>query len=307
MKTTLRRIFKAGFLNFKRNGLVSAVSVMVTTIALSVIMLLILTKVVFMNSLKDIESKVDIKISFVSGTKEENIVSLRQEIEKLPEVKQVLYKSGEEELKEFKERHATDYLTLQALEEVPTNPLGGSLSIKAYDSSKYESIANFLEDIQLDVIKNTKKYIHKINYTDNKLIIDRINSIVNNGQDIGIALALILALISIVVTYNTIRLTIHYSREEIAIMRLVGASRAYVRGPFTVEGILYGFLGAFITVILFLPITYWIGRNMTDFLGINVFTYYINNFISILILFSFGGTLLGALSSFFAIRKYLKK
>ena len=307
MKTTLRRIFKSGFLNFKRNGLVSFVSVMVTTIALSVIMLLILMKAVFLNSLQDIETKVDVKVSFVAGTREENIVSLRQTIEALPEVESVVYLSPETELKNFREKHATDYLTLQALEEVSGNPLGGSLSIKAYESTQYEAIATFLENTDNDIVKTTKKYIHKINYTDNKLIIDRINTIVNTGQDVGIALALVLALVAVVVTYNTIRLTIHYSREEIGVMRLVGASRAYIRGPFVVEGILYGFLGAFITFILFVPITYWLGKNMTDFLGINLFDYFISHLFSLGFLFILGGVLLGAASSFFAIRKYLRK
>lgn len=307
MKTTLRRILKSGFLNFKRNGLVSFVSVLVTTITLSVIMLLVLSKAVFMNSLNDIESKVDVKVSFVAGTREENVVELRQAIETLPEVRDVTYTSAEQELKEFKERHAGDYLTLQALEEVTSNPLGGSFNIKAFDSLQYEVIADFLENGDNQAVVNARKYINKINYTDNKLIIDRINIIVNTGQDIGIALALIFLLVAVVVTYNTIRLTIHYSREEIGIMRLVGASRSYIRGPFVVEGILYGFLGAFFTLLIFWPITFWLGRNMTYFLGIDLFDYYASNFLILLICFIAGGILLGATSSFFAIRKYLRK
>jgi cell division transport system permease protein len=307
MKTTIRRILKAGFLNFKRNGLVSFVSVLVTTIALSVIMLLVLTKAVFLNSLNDIESKVDVKVSFVAGTREENVVELRQAIEALPEVKDVTYTSAEDELREFKERHVGDYLTLQALEEVPSNPLGGSFKIKAYSATEYEVIALFLENSELDAVTSSKKYIHKINYTDNKLIIDRINTIVDTGQDIGIALALILALVAVVVTYNTIRLTIHYSRDEIGIMRLVGASRSYIRGPFIVEGILYGFLGAFFTLIVFWPISYWVGSHMTYFLGIDLFQYYIDHFLGIAFYLILGGILLGATSSFFAIRKYLRR
>jgi cell division transport system permease protein len=307
MNTTLRRIFKAGFLNFKRNGLVSFVSVLVTTITLSVIMLLILTKAVFLHSLNDIETKVDVKISFVAGTKEENVVELRKAIEALPEVRDVTYTSAEQELVDFRERHREDYLTLQALEEVSSNPLGGSFNIKAYDSMQYESIAQFIENADSPAVRDAKRFIHNVNYTDNKLIIDRINMIVNTGQEIGIALALIFSLIAIVVTYNTIRLTIHYSRDEIGIMRLVGASRSYIRGPFIVEGILYGFLGAFFTLLIFWPITYWIGKNMTYFLGLDLFSYFTENFLFILICLMGGGILLGAVSSFFAIRKYLRK
>jgi cell division transport system permease protein len=306
MKTILKRILKTGFLNFKRNGLVSFVSVLVTTIALSVMMMLFLTRAVFMHSLTDIEKKVDIKISFNEGTREENIVTLRQKIEALPEVRDVQYISAEEELKIFKERHATDYLTLQALEEVGTNPLGGSLNIKAYNAFQYESIAKFLESNDDDV-KQARRYISKINFTDNKLIIDRINTIVTTGQKVGMALVLLMALVAVVVTYNTIRLTIHYSREEIAVMRLVGASRSYVRGPFMVEGILYGFIGAFFTILLFWPITYYLGVKMTPFLTINLYDYFINHFFVIFPITFLGGIVLGALSSFFAIRKYLRR
>jgi cell division transport system permease protein len=277
MKTTLKRILKTGFLNFKRNGLVSFVSVLVTTIALSVMMMLFLTRAIFTHSLDDIEKKVDIKISFNIGTREENIVTLRQKIEALPEVASVTFISAEEELKLFRERHANDYLTLQALEEVGTNPLGGALNIKAFNAFQYESIAQFLESDD-PTVQESRRYVSKINFTDNKLIIERINTIVTTGQKVGTILVLLLALVAIVVTYNTIRLTIHYSREEIAVMRLVGASRSYVRGPFMVEGILYGFIGAFFTILIFWPITYYLGIKMTSFLSIDLYQYFISNF-----------------------------
>lgn len=306
MKTTLKRILKTGFLNFKRNGLVSFVSVLVTTIALSVMMLLVLTKAVFMHSLNDIESKVDIKVSFVPGTEEENVVNLRQSLEALPEVRDVSYLSAEKELTNFKEKHANDYLTLQALEEVGTNPLGGSFNIKAYNAFQYEAIAKFLEGDD-QVVRDARKYISKINFTDNKLIINRINTIITTGQKVGTALALLMTLIAVVVTYNTIRLTIHYSREEIAIMRLVGASKPYIRGPFMVEGILYGVIGAFFTILIFWPVTYWLGVHMTTFLSINLYDYFLEYFFEIVPLVFLGGIILGSLSSFFAIRKYLRK
>jgi cell division transport system permease protein len=114
-------------------------------------------------------------------------------------------------------------------------------------------------------------------------------------------------LLSVVVTFNTIRLAIYFSREEISVMRLVGASRGHVQGPFIVEGAFYGFVATIVTVILFVPITYWFGRNMTDFFGgINLFTYYLTHiyqFAPILLVF---GTGLGALSSVLAARKYLR-
>ncbi len=307
MNTTLRRIFKTGFLNFKRNGLVSFVSVLVTTIALSVILLFVLTRTVFLHSLRDIESKVDIRVTFIVGTQEDHVLSLKEALMQLPEVREVVYVSSEQELADFKARHANDYLTLQALEEVGSNPLGGSFNIKAHTALQYEAIAKFIETSDDPLVTSARKYISKMNYTDNKLIIDRLNTIVVTGQNVGTALVLLLILIAIVVTYNTIRLTIHYSREEIAIMRLVGASRAYTRGPFMVEGMLYGFIGAFFTILLFIPITYWVGVHLTDFLSINLFDYFVDSIFVIVPGVFLLGTSLGALSSFFAIRKYLKQ
>lgn len=306
MKTLFKRILKTGLKNFKRNGLVSIVSVMVTTITLSVVMLLVLFYALFNSSLQQIQSKVDVTVYFQAGTTEKDVVSLKNTLEALPEVKEVTFTSGDEALKTFKEKHSSDFLTLQALEEINKNPLGPTFNIKAYNSTQYESIVNFL-DTDLQAIKDSKKFIDKVNYNQNKIVIERLNSIIDMGKRLGLITALVLILIAIVVTFNTIRLTIHYSREEINIMRLVGASKFYVRGPFIVEGILYGLFGALITLLIFWPATYWLGKNMTSFLGIDMYAYFINHFIVLGPGLILSGIILGGLSSIFAIHKYLRK
>jgi cell division transport system permease protein len=204
------------------------------------------------------------------------------------------------------ERGIDDALTLQALEEVNTNPLGAYFNIKAKESSQYETISKFLEG-DSEIVTQTKRFIDKINYNQNKVVIERLNDIIQTGERLGVFLAIILILIAIVVTFNTIRLTIHYSKEEINIMRLVGATKSYIRGPFAVEGVLYGLFGALIAIIIFFPITYWLGKQMSGFLGINLFTYYLSHFFTIFFALVFSGMFLGSLSSLFAIRKYLKK
>lgn len=306
IKTTLKRILKTGLKNFRRNGLVSFVSVMVTTVTLSVVLILIFFQALLAQSLKDVQSKVDVTVYFIPGVVETDVNQLKSTLEVLPEVKEVAFTSSEEALRKFKEKHANDNLTLQALEEVNDNPLGASFTIKAYDSTQYETIVKFL-DSDAEVIKNTKRFIDKVNYNQNKLVIERLNSIIDAGKKLGLIVAIILILIAIVVTFNTIRLTIHYSREEIGIMRLVGASKSYIRGPFAVEGLLYGFFGALFTLIIFFPITYWLGKQMTAFLGINIYHYFLSNFFIIGPLLLLSGIFLGSLSSLFAIRKYLKK
>jgi cell division transport system permease protein len=109
------------------------------------------------------------------------------------------------------------------------------------------------------------------------------------------------------VTFNTIRLAIFISKEEIGVMRLVGASKMQVRGPFMIEGAIYGVIATLITIVVFLPATAWLGRNMTSFLGINVYSYYISNFFQIFAILLLSGIILGIISSLIAIRRYLNK
>jgi cell division transport system permease protein len=114
-------------------------------------------------------------------------------------------------------------------------------------------------------------------------------------------------IISIIITLNTIGLTIFISKEEIGVMRLVGASKMYVRGPFMIEGAIYGIIATLFTLFIFWPVTFWLGRNMTNFLGINMYDYFISNFFLIFAILLLSGVGLGIVSSFLAVRKYLNK
>ncbi len=304
--TVLKRIIKAGFLNFKRGGVVSWAAVLVVTITLSVITLIILLQAVLHFSLAQIKDKVDVTIYFTVGAGEDKIMALKSSIEKLPEVSQISYTSASEALKLFRDRHSKDYPTIQALDEIGENPLGGYLNVKAKEIGQYESIANFLKSgsaLSLD----SASIVDKVNYYQNKLVIDRLNTIISGAQKLGFLITLLLVLISIVITFNTIRLTIFISKEEIGVMRLVGASKMHVRGPFMIEGAIYGAVATFFTLILFWPATAWLGRNMTNFLGINMYDYYLANFLNIFAILLFSGIILGVISSFLAVRKYLNK
>ncbi|MCC7160437.1 FtsX-like permease family protein [Candidatus Nomurabacteria bacterium] len=304
--TTLKRIIRAGFLNFKRGGVVSWAAVLVVTITLSVITIIIFSQAVLRYSLNQIKDKVDVTIYFTVSAPEENILSLKSSLEKMPEVASVSYTSKDEALRLFRERHSNDYPTIQALDEIGDNPLGAYLNIKAKEVSQYESIANFLKTDDALVIGSTS-IVDKVNYHQNKLVIDRLNNIIDGAQKLGFLITLILVIISIIITFNTIRLTIFISKEEIGVMRLVGASKMHVRGPFMIEGTIYGVVATGITMFLFLPATLWLGKNMTDFLGINMYDYYIANFFTIFAILLLSGIILGIISSFLAIRKYLNK
>lgn len=306
MMTEIKRIIKAGFLNFSRAGLISWAAVLIVTITLSVITFIILLQAVLYSSLNVIKDKVDVTIYFDVGAPENKILELKDNLMKLPEVKDVTYTSSDVALQQFRDRHQNDYPTISALDEIGTNPLGAYLNVRAKEVSQYESIANYLNsDTALST--GTTSIIDKVNYHQNKLVIDRLNGIISGAQKLGFLVTLLLIIISIIITFNTIRLTIFISREEIGVMRLVGASKMRVRGPFMIEGAIYGIIATLITVLLFWPATYWLGRNMTTFLGINVYNYYISNSLQIFAIVLVSGILLGVISSFLAIRKYLNR
>lgn len=301
---TIKRVVKSGWINFKRNGLVSSASVLVTTITLTTITALFLFNASLSSMILSLQDKVDISVYFTVDAPEERILALQDTLTKVPEVRDVQYVSADEEALAFRDRHAEDYLTLQALDELGGNPFGGSLRIKAKDSGQYESIATLLQG-DSQVARDNSQIIERINFAQNKLVIERLNMLIATARKGGLAITLLLALISIIIMYTTVRLTIYMSREEIGVMRLVGASSAYVRGPFIVEGMLYGFFAWLITTALFLPVTYIITRQIGSIMPMNLYQYYVSH------LFSVGGIVLlvglglGAVSSFLAARRYL--
>jgi cell division transport system permease protein len=302
----LKRIIKGGFLNFKRSGLVSWAAVLVVTITLCVITIIILLQAVLHFSLNQIKDKVDVTIYFTTSAPENKILALKSSLEQLPEVATVSYTGADEALKIFRDRHSGDYPTIQALDEIGTNPLGSYLNVKAKEVSQYESIANFLKSDDALVL-GSSSIVDKVNYYQNKSVIDKLNAIISGAQKLGFLVTLLFVIISIIITFNTIRLTIFISKEEIGVMRLVGASKMHVRGPFMIEGAIYGLVATLITLILFWPATAWLGAKMTDFLGINMYDYYISNFFQIFTILLLSGIGLGIISSFLAVRKYLNK
>lgn len=302
-----KRILKSGLLNFGRGGVVSYASVLVVTITLGVIGLLVFLQAVLQSSLSDIESKVDITVYITRGVEEESILSLKEDIEKLPEVEKVSYESADEALTRFRTENQNDFLIIQSLDELSENPLGASLRVSAKETSEYEVIAKYLEDRVIEEQNTGGSIIDSINYFKYQEAIESLNSIIDGARRLGIVLTILLMAISVAITFNTIRLTIYIAREEIGVMRLVGAENKYIQGPFLVEGMVYGAIASLLTMLIFYPFTMWLGNSMTTFLGLNLFEYYKGHFIEIFLLLLVSGIFLGSLSSFLAIRKYLNK
>ncbi len=307
LQTDSKRIIRWGLINFYRNTVVSIASILMMTVTLTVIGVTIFLNAVLGYSLAQMQSKVDVNVYFYPKTSESKIVDVQNMLKNLPEVAQVEYVTEDQALADFRARHASDYLTLQALEELGTNPLGATLNIRAKEPGQYESIAKML-DTNASLTSGSRSIIEKVNYAQNKEIIERLTSIMRSVQALGLAITVFFIFISFLITFNTIRLAIYMARDEIANMRMVGAENKYIQGPFMVEGIVYGLISASITLILFYPLTLWLTKTtQTFFGGLSLLQYYGDNFLQFFAILIVCGVLLGMISAWFAIRKYLKK
>lgn len=302
---TIKRIIKAGFFNFWRNGSVSLSAVFVMVIALFMIGSTLLLTAFLGTALKDLQDKIDINIYISTTAPESAILELKGKIEALPQVKTVSYISRDQALETFRKRHENDNRIIQALDEVGTNPLTAVLTVKAKEPAQYEGVAKFLENNSA-LSADELSIVSKVNYNDNKVAIDRLSRIIEGVKKLGGIITVVLVGISILITFNTIRLAIFIARDEINVMRLVGGSNEYIRGPFVVEGMIYGFVSGILTVILFYPITYWLKTTTQGFYGgIDLLQYFVANFVQIFFVIMLSGVVLGAVSSYLAVRKYL--
>lgn len=298
--TTIKRIIKAGAINFYRNGWVSAASVLVMVLALFMIQSAIIANVLLTSTLAAVEEKVDVSVYFKLDAEEAEILNIQSSIEQLPEVAAVRYISREESLAEFRARHGENALISSSLEELGENPFGAALNVRARTPSQYESVARFLEQGNFAVID-------KIDYRDNQIVIDRLASIITLSRRAGIIVGAMLVIIAMLIVFNTIRLAIFTSRDEIGVMKLVGATKKYIRSPFIVVGSLYGFVAGVITMVILWPLTIWLGPfSERLFGGVNVAEYFTQNFFVIFGTLLLIGILLGGVSSFIATRRYLR-
>ena len=303
--TNIKRIAKTGFVNFCRNSIVSFSAILVMMVTLAAILSLMLSNVLLNSALVQIKNKIDVNVYVTTKASIDEIFKLKESIEILPEVEKVEYVSREQALVNFKERHRNDNLTLQALDELDENPLGAILNIQAREISQYAGIATFLES-EIILLENDGKIIEKVNYYDNKVAIDKLNKIVDAVGSFGFASAIILIIVSIMITFNTIRLTIFISRKEIGVMRLVGANNNFIQGPFLVEGLLYGLVSAILTIIIFYPLLLWTNPFIENMFFLDLLSYFVSNVFLIFFTLAGIGSLLGMISSIFAIRAYLK-
>jgi cell division transport system permease protein len=297
----LIRMLRNGLLNYRRNFWLSTAATIVMVITLFTITSLLLLQSLTALSLKSIQEKVDISIYFTLTTSEQTIKQIQAQVELLPEVKSVTYIPPVQAKDRFRELHKDEPLLLESLEQFDDdeNPFPASFAIRVQSLSDYPKIIDLFQDEKFD------PFVKKI--TDKRDIVDRLNKVTNGIRNTGLVLTAVFSAVTVIVMFNTVRLTIYSRRREIEIMRLVGASNWYIRGPFLIEGIFYGISGAILAAVLLFPLLFVMAPKLSSFLELQIS---VVNFvgINIIALFVFQmafGTFLGIVSSLIAVRRYL--
>ncbi len=305
MITSIKRIIRSGFIGFWRNAFVSLSAIFVIMVTLTVVGGTMIMGQLLDVSLAQIKEKVDINVYMRTTASEESVAGLKQSLESLPDVREVIYTSREDALTQFRERHKNDELTIQALEELGDNPLGATLSIRAKETSQYESIANFLEEYRASEPAEAP-VIDRINFNQNREAINKLTNIINATERSTYIAMIILISASVLIAFNTIRLAIYTSREEISVMRLVGASNMFIRGPFVLQGVMYGLVAGVLTLLILYPVTLWLGPGTESFFSFNIFNYFVSDFGHLFFVLVGSGIVLGVVSSVLAIARYLR-
>lgn len=314
--TKTKRIIRTGFVNFWRNGFLSFAAIVVITLSLCSFGALIYGSAFGRSLLSNVKDKVDINVYFTLTAEPADITSLKKDLDKLPEVASTTYISREQALADFTAKWQNNALIMQGLEEVGENPFPASINIKAKEPGQYAGIADYLESKNVKD-SNGLPIITKINYQENKLVIDRLSKIIPTVEQAGLIVASVLVLVAIIVVWNTIRLIIYTAKDEISVMKLVGASNTYVRGPFVVSGIMYGLASGLITLLLMWTFAYWSDGVILRLAGVDVAqnfelvvnvlsTYFFANLTEITIIIMGSGVILGGLSSYIAAKRYLR-
>jgi cell division transport system permease protein len=301
-RITFYRILENGVLNYWRNFWLSVAATVIMVITLFIISTLLLLNTLANISLSTLKDKVDISVYFNLSISEQTIKQIQRQVELLPEIKSLDYIPPVTARERFKQLHKDEPLLLESVEQFSDqeNPFPASFAIRVKNLEDYPKIISLFQDQKFD------PFIKKI--TDKRQIVERLNRITKVIRDLGLSLTGVFSLITIIVMFNTVRLTIYNRREEIEIMRLVGASNWFIRGPYLIEGIFYGVAGTLITAVLLFPIVYVLTPKISGFLELDMSrgNYLLLNFWPLVGLQLLIGVLLGIVSSFIAVRKYLK-
>ncbi len=299
---SLFRIIRMGLSNFRRNLWLAGASTLIMTITLIILSVLSLLFVITNSSVNTIKERVDISAYFKNGLAESQIQVVKDQLEGDSRIEEVRYVSAEEALAKFKANHTNDPLLLESVAELNENPLPATLQIKARNLEDYPAVADLL---------NSDKYqasIEKVNFEDNRTLIARLNNLLKFIITAGVILIGVFSAIAVLVIFNTITLTIYNRKEEVEIMRFVGATNWYIRGPFIVEAIIYSVLATIITSALIFPVYTQLLPKISNYLtpAGDTFNGNIILFLGLIAIQLVIAFILSTISSLLAMRKYLR-
>jgi len=305
MFTTFYRLIKTGFTNFLRNGWLSVASTIIMTLTLITISVFLILNIVLTQGIKTIQDKIDISVYISDTAKGSVVLDLQKELSDNKDVKKIKYVTKEEAKQRYQEKFKNNPQLKESLEE-GDNPLPASLEIKTYDPEKLSTLLPVFEKEQY------KPIVRKVSYKENKEVIDRLFKATEFIKKIGWGLAALFIMTSLIIIFNTIRTAIYTHRNEIEIMKLVGANPWFIKWPFLIEGVLYGVFATILALILIYITLRLLSVSFNSYFGEGdtgdqVFGFLVKNLPTLVILMLGVGITIGTTSSSIAIRKYLKK
>lgn len=303
---TFSRIITTGVVNFVRNAWLAVAAMAVMVVTLTIVLFSLIANATFANTIQQITDKIDISAFLKDEVTPEQRNKLLTEVQALPNVERVTYVSKEEVLQKYLKDNATNPELMSAVSQTD-NPLPATIQIKPRDLNRLEEIRAYFSKADVAALLSDE-----VSYSgDRKEAIDKISHATNILQRAGVIAVLVFAIISVLIIFNTIQMAIFNRRDELTIMRLLGASTGYIRGPFVVESIIYGILSALISVFLirslFVAAHSTLEASSLGLLDIQYSAEYFKTHFWSLLLMQLGvGILIGAASSVVATRRYLK-
>ncbi len=304
MLVTTARITKTGLRNFVRNAWLSTAATAVMTVTLSLVAISYIANVALTSTIKSVVQKIDVSIYLKDADTPDQINALKAKLEQLPNVQEVKLVSKTDALAEFRRQNADNPKLLSGISETD-NPLPASLQVKAKDPNKLTPITDLAAQSDVKPLLTERD---AVSYTgDRKATIDKIIQTSNFFKATGVVASLIFVVISTLIIFNTIRMAIFTRREEIEIMKLVGATSWYIRGPFIFEASLYGFIAAIVAMVFIYTIVLSGAPKLNNYIDTNTIVNLLRDHIWLVGFAMFlVGISIGAISSLVALKRYLK-
>jgi len=238
------RVCRYGLDSFVRNSWLSVAATAVMTITLLIIFVAFVAQNVLTDTVGELRNKVDMSIYLKTETTKDQANEITKLLKKLSSVRSVKYVSAEDARKLDVEANKNDSAVLDAL-KIATNMYPATLQIVVNDINDTSELEKFTENNA--VLQRSISSDHKPSFAgERRDTIKKIGRAVNFAQEIGIVAGSIFVAISSLIIFNTIRMAIFNRKEEIQMMKLIGADQSFIRGPFLVESIIYGFIAALI-------------------------------------------------------------